>query len=51
MSGRFIAQYNNPTVSGSNVSQVIDASTYAEGLYIVTMITDNEKHSFKFAKE
>ena len=51
MSGRSIAQYNSPTISSSNVSQVIDVSAYAAGLYIVTMTTDKQKYSFKFAKE
>ena len=51
MSGRSIAQYNNPIISNSNVSQIIDASAYSAGLYIVTMTADNEKYSFKFAKE
>jgi hypothetical protein len=51
MSGRVMAQYNNPDLSNSDIRQIIDASAYASGLYIVTMIVDNQKYSFKFAKE
>ncbi len=51
LSGRQIAQYDNPAPSGSDIRQVIDASAYAPGLYIVTMTADSQKYSFKFAKE
>ena len=51
LSGRLIPQYGNPTISGSNVTQTIDISSFAEGIYLVTMIADNQKYSFKIAKE
>ena len=51
ISGRVMAQYNSPTLSGTDIRQIIDASTYAPGLYIVTMTADSQKYSFKFSKE
>jgi hypothetical protein len=51
ISGRSLAQYVNPTISGSDVQQIVDVSAYAEGLYIVTIIADNQNYSFKFAKK
>jgi hypothetical protein len=51
MSGRVMGQYNNPDLSGGDIKQVIDAGSYAAGLYIVTMTADNQKYSFKFAKD
>jgi hypothetical protein len=51
IAGRSIGQYVNTSLSGNSISQTIDASTYASGLYIVTMIADNQKSSVKFVKE
>jgi hypothetical protein len=51
MSGRSLSQYNNPTISAGDVRQIINVSVYAQGLYIVTVIADNQKYSFKFAKK
>ena len=42
---------NMTDISGTDIRQVVDASNYAQGLYIVTMTANNQKYSFKFAKE
>jgi hypothetical protein len=51
MSGRSIGQYNNPIISGNEIQQTIDISAYTEGMYIVTVVADKQKYSFKIAKE
>jgi hypothetical protein len=51
ISGRVLGQYDNPSISASNISQIIDASSYAQGIYLITMIADSRKYSIKFVKE
>jgi hypothetical protein len=51
ISGRFMGQFNNPTLTSNSINQIIDVSIYASGLYIVTMAADNQRYSIKFIKE
>lgn len=51
ISGRIMAQYSNPSFSALGISQVINIDSYAPGLYLVTMVADNQKYSTKFVKE
>jgi hypothetical protein len=49
--GRSVAQYNSPYITSEQVRQVIDAASYAPGIYIATINADKRKYSIKFTKE
>lgn len=51
ISGRLIRYYKQPQTSSDLISQYIDVSSFAAGLYIVTVDRDGIKYSFKFAKQ
>jgi hypothetical protein len=48
--GRLIATYNNPDISNEEIRQVVDVSTYATGLYIITMNIGEQSFCNKFVK-
>jgi hypothetical protein len=51
LAGSLMAEYLTPTISNTEIRQVINADSYAPGLYIITMIADKQRYALKFAKK